>query len=215
MRKIIFVSAIIFIAVNLASAQSTRFGFYVGPVAANMFEKVGGKGHSHGYVLGTTIGVLLDVPMQKHGSFQPGLNYIGKNSKDNFKSGGDEVNTRTTLNYIEVPINVLFKLPFRNGNITLGTGVAAAMALDGKSRIKTSGSKEDKKLGFGDETTDDLGKYDFGINALAGYEFKNGFFVTLNYNYGISRLFVGGDPDDKLYSRYFALRFGFLLGGKK
>lgn len=218
MRKNLFVATIFILVVNLVSAQSTRWGFYAGPVAGNMWEKVGGKSRMHDYVLGATIGVLLDVPMQRIGSFQPGLNYIGKNSKDTYTDNtGTVVKTKTTLSYLEVPLNVLFRLKGAgSGKVTLGTGVSVAVALDGHmSTVAGSAVKVDKKLGFGDETTDDLGNYDFGINALAGYEFANGFFVTLNYNYGIQRLYVGGDPKDKLYNNYLALRAGFLLGGKK
>ena len=217
MRKTLFLTTLIILIVNFVSAQSTRFGFYAGPVAANMFQKVGGVKHNSDYVMGATIGILLDVPMQKHGSFQPGLNYVGKNSKDEFEQGGQTIKTKTILSYVELPLNVLFRLPGGGGgNFTLGAGVAPAIALDGvRTTTDASNNKEDKDLSFGDGTSDDFGKYDFGINALAGYEFKNGFFVTLNYNYGINRLFVGGDPKDKLYNRYLALRAGFLIGGRK
>jgi hypothetical protein len=217
MRKTLFVATIFILIVNFVSAQSTRIGVYAGPVAANMWEKIGDKSRMHKYQLGATMGILLDVPMQRFGSFQPGLNYIGKNSKDNYiDNTGAQIETETKLSYLEVPINVLFRLPGGGGKITLGGGVSAATALDGHRSTRTGGvGKVDKKLGFGDETTDDYALYDFGINALAGYEFKNGFFVTFNYNYGINRLIVGGDPKDKLYNNYIALRAGFLLGGKK
>jgi Outer membrane protein beta-barrel domain len=217
MRKNFLVAIIFIMIVNFVSAQSTRLGFYAGPVAANMWEKIGGKSRMHDYVLGATIGILLDVPMEKIGSFQPGLNYIGKNSKDTYTDNtGQVVKTKTTLSYLEVPINVLFRIPGGRGKVTVGGGVSAAMALDGqKSTVAGSSVNVDKKLDFGDLTTDDYGKYDFGINALAGYEFRNDFFVTINYNYGINRLFVGGDPKNKLYNRYIALRAGFLIGGGK
>jgi hypothetical protein len=117
------------------------------------------------------------------------------------------------INYLELPLNVVFRIPGGSGNVLLGTGVATAVALSG--RQTSSGSSDTKKLNFGDDATDDFARYDFGINVIAGYEFKNDFFVQLNYNYGIHRLFVGGDPDDKLYNRYFALRVGVMIGGKK
>ncbi|MFI5131811.1 MAG: porin family protein [Chitinophagales bacterium] len=213
MRKTLFLATFIFLIVNFVSAQSSRLGVFAGPVAANMFQKVGGVKHNTDYGVGATIGVLLDVPMQKRGSFQPGLNYVGKNSKDEFEQGGSIIKTETMLHYIELPLNVIFRLPKGDGNFTLGGGVAAAVAIDGSRTSSINTDKEE--LNFGDETTDDFGKYDFGINALAGYEFKNGFFLQLNYNHGINRLFVGGDPEDKLYNRYFALRVGLFIGGKK
>jgi hypothetical protein len=212
MRKNLFVTTIIILIVNFAFAQSTRFGFYAGPVAATMFEKVSGVKHNHDYGLGASIGVLLDVPMQKVGSFQPGFNFITKNSKDDVISNGQTVKTTTLLSYIELPLNVLFRIPAGAGKVTLGGGVAVAKAIKGKM---TGTNNEKKDLSFGDNASNDFGIYDFGINALAGYEFKNNFFVTLNYNYGINRLFVGGDPKDKLYNRYIALRVGYLISGKK
>jgi len=217
MRKNLIVTIIIIILIaNFVSAQNTRLGIYGGPVAASMFKKVGGEKHNSDYVMGATGGILLDVPMQRYGSFQPGLNYVGKNSKDEVvSSSGENIKTKTTLSYLELPLNVLFRIPGGSGNVTVGTGVAVAVALAGTMTSTGPMTNETKKLTFGDNATNDFARYDFGINALAGYEFKNNFFVTLNYNIGIHRLFVGGDPDDKLYNRYFALRVGLLLGGKK
>jgi hypothetical protein len=217
MRKNLILTIIIIILIaNFVSAQNTRLGIFGGPVAATMFKKVGGEKHNSDYVMGATGGILLDVPMQRYGSFQPGLNYVGKNSKDEVvSSSGEHINTKTTLSYLELPLNVLFRIPASSGNVTVGTGVAAAVALGGTMSSTGPMTNETKKLTFGDNATNDFARYDFGINALAGYEFKNNFFVTLNYNIGIHRLFVGGDPDDKLYNRYFALRIGLLIGGKK
>jgi len=214
MRKNLIISIVILLIANFVSAQKTHVGVFGGPVWSNQFSKVTGEKHNSDYVTGATIGLLLDVPMQRYGSFQPGLNYVGKNSKDNVvTSSGQTVETKTLINYLELPLNVVFRIPGGSGNVLLGTGVATAVALSG--RQTSSGSSDTKKLNFGDDATDDFARYDFGINVIAGYEFKNDFFVQLNYNYGIHRLFVGGDPDDKLYNRYFALRVGVMIGGKK
>ena len=222
MRKNLSVAIIAIIIANIVSAQTiqpqvTRIGFFAGPVAGNMWEKVSGKSHMHDYVLGSTIGILLDVPMQRFASFQPGVDYIGKNSKDSYTdNNGLIVHTKTTLSYLEVPMNVLFRIPNGSGKVTVGGGVATAVAINGKENTTVGTSTpEEKKLQFGDLAVDDYVRYDFGLNFLAGYQFQNGFFVTFNYNWGINRLFVGGDPKDKLYNNYIALRAGFLLGGKK
>ncbi len=215
MRKNLLVIIIIILIVNSVSAQSTRLGFYGGPNVSTMFQKISGVKHTHDYVTGATVGILLDVPMQRYGSFQPGLDYIGKNSKDEYVSNGETIKTKTLLTYVEVPLNILFRIPAGGGKVTLGCGVAAAMAVSGTMSVRGNQStNETKKLSFGDGTKDDFAKYDFGINGLAGYEFANGFFLQLNYNYGINRLIVGGDPKDKLYNRYLALRVGFLIPGK-
>lgn len=216
MRKNLIISVVILLFANFVLAQNTRVGVFAGPVMSSMFKKVGGEKHNSDYVTGATIGLLLDVPMQRYGSFQPGLNYIGKNSKDEVvTSSGETVRTKTLITYLELPLNVVFRVPGGSGNVLLGTGVAPAVALSGTMKSEGAMTNETKKLNFGDDATDDFARYDFGINVIAGYEFKNNFFVQLNYNHGIHRLFVGGDPDDKLYNRYFALRVGLLIGGKK
>jgi hypothetical protein len=222
MRKNLFLAVLFILFANLLNAQSiqsqtTRIAFFAGAVAGNMWEKVDGKSRMHDYVLGSTFGILLDVPMQKIGSFQPGVDYIGKNSKNTYTdNNGQTVHTKTTLSYLEVPMNVIFRIPNGSGNVTVGGGVAAAMAISGNETTTVGNNPAaKKKLDFGDLTGDDYIRYDFGLNALAGYEFQNGFFVTFNYNWGINWLFVGGDPKDKLYNNYIALKAGFLFGGKK
>ncbi|TMI74589.1 MAG: PorT family protein [Bacteroidetes bacterium] len=219
MRKSLLITAIFILIVNFVSAQNTRLGFTAGPVASTMFQKVSGKKHMYDFGYAFTAGALLDVPMQKHGSFQPGINYIMKNSKDTYTdpTTNKQVLAKYSLTYIEVPINVVFRIPAgSSGNVLLGGGVAPAMAIKGKTTNEIDNTiTKDQGLNFGDETKDDFGQYDFGINAIAGYEFNNGFFIQLNYNHGINRLFVGGDPEDKLYNRYFALRLGYLISCKK
>lgn len=217
MRKNFFITIIAILTVNIVSAQLTRLGFTVGPTYSTMFEKVGGEKHMHDYRTAITFGTLLDVPMQSHGSFQPGLNYVMKNSEDNFVDiNNKNVLQKVSITYVEVPINVVFRIPAKSNNFLLGAGVAAAMAVKGKITEEVDHTlTRDEGLNFGDDTKDDYGKYDFGINAIVGYEFHNGWFIQANYNHGINRLFVGGNPDDKLYNRYFALRFGYLIPRKK
>ena len=218
MRKNLLLAAIVIFIVNFVSAQSTRLGFSAGPVAGTMFQKIGGKKHMYDFRYAFTVGTMLDVPMEKHGSFQPGVNYIMKNSRDTYTdpNTNKEVIVKNSLTYIEIPINVVFRIPAGGaGKVIIGGGVAPAMAIKGKVTNEVDHTlTKDRALNFGDETKDDFGKYDFGINGILGYEFNNGFVIAANYNHGINRLFVGGDPDDKLYNRYFALRLGYLIPGK-
>jgi hypothetical protein len=215
MRKNLFITSIIILLVNFASAQKTRFGFTAGGVAATMFEKVGGKTSTSDYRFGATAGILLDVPMQRHGSFQPAMTYTSKGGRGEFTQGTQTGKVKTNLEYIELLLNVVFRIHKGNGNIILGGGPATGIAISGKRLFDIGNSVGKETLEFGDATTDDFGEFDFGLNGLAGYEFKSGFFISANYCYGINRLFVGGDPKDKLFNRYFALRLGILIGGKK
>ncbi len=214
MRKILFATTITLLIANFVSAQKTRVGFTAGPVMSNLWQKVGGETDMQDYRVGLTCGILLDVPMLKNGSFQPGFNFVTKGSKNSYTDASGQVDTKTHLEYIELPLNVVFRIPKGGGNFIVGAGVAPALAISGENILVNGNSRGSKDISFGDAATDDLIGTDFGLNGLVGYEFKNGFFVTANYNHGINRLSVGGDPKDKLYNRYFALRLGWLIGKK-
>jgi Outer membrane protein beta-barrel domain len=212
MRKNIFLLFAIALIVNYASAQRTRFGITAGPVASTMFQKVSKVKSTADYRIGETAGILLDVPMLKGGSFQPGVNFVTKGMRGDVVQGTQVGRLKTNLNYLEVTLNVIFRIrDNNNNNVILGGGAVPSLPLSGK-RITEVGNVQGKEsLEFGDKTTDDFNGTDFGANALVGYELANGFFGTLNYYYGFNRQFVGGDPKDKLYQRYFALRIGYFI----
>lgn len=216
MRKNIFLLIIIVLIVDSVSAQRTRFGITAGPVASTLFSKVGDVKHTGDYRIGPTAGILLDVPMLKGGSFQPGVNFITKGVREDVAQGTQTGTLKTNINYLEVTLNVIFRIKHDLNNVIVGAGAVPSLPISGK-RITDVGNAQGKEsLEFGDKTTSDFNGTDFGINGLAGYEFANGFFATLNYYYGINRQFVGGDPKDKLYHRYFALKLGYFIPfGKK
>jgi len=159
--------------------------------------------------------VMLDVPMEKTGSFRTGVNFVQKGTRNEYTDGQDEIKETLTLNYVEVPMMVMFKLPSKTANIRLGAGPVAAFALSGKAKVDVNGDEEEMDIDFGDKTDSDLNWVDFGINIQAEYEFSGGVFIGVNYNHGINRLFVGGAETDKLYNRNFGLRIGYFFGKKK
>jgi hypothetical protein len=154
--------------------------------------------------------------MLKGGSFQPGVNFITKGMREDITQGTQTGKLKTNINYLEITLNVIFRIPNNTNNFIVGAGAVPSLPISGK-RITDVGNAQGKQsLEFGDKTTSDFNGTDFGLNGIAGYELANGFFATLNYYYGINRQFVGGDPKDKLYHRYFALRIGYFIPeGKK
>lgn len=216
MRKNLFVAIAIVLFVNSVSAQKTRWGITAGPVLATMYQKVTDVKTTRDPRIGATFGLLIDVPMQRVGSFQTGVNYIQKGAKDEFTdAGGLKVVTKTNLEYIEVPMNAVFRLPLGKGNVILGAGASVAFANGGKNLYIVGDSRGEDPIDFGDETDSEMNWVDFGLNGIAGYEFNNGIFIAANYNRGINRLFVGGSNEDKLYNNYIALRLGYLFKRKK
>ncbi len=215
MRKILLALSCCFLFSTVVLAQSTRFGVTGGVVYSTMFTKINGEKDLGGFKLGGTFGVMLDVPMEKKGSFRTGVNFVQKGSKDEYTDGTDEIELSRRLNYIEVPMMVLFNVPCKSGQIRLGAGPAVAFAISGKQKLEINGDGEEEDIDFGDKTDSDLNWVDFGINLQAEYEFSGGVFVALNYSHGINRLFVSGSEKDKLYNHYFGLRVGYFLSRKK
>jgi len=214
MKKILFVPAFIIFTVSLASAQSSsRLGFSAGVVYANMsikdilLVKENGEGK-----VGVTFGVLYDVPMMNNGSFQPALNFVQKGTKE-IAIVGDTLNLR--LNYIEIPLNVLFKFGHSSGNFMIGGGPAVALGISGKETRTSNGTTTNTDISSGDDVGDHYKGIDFGLNVQGGFEFSNGFFIAVNYTHGVNSLFADASPSGQLWNRCFGLRFGYLLGAKK
>lgn len=200
-------------AITIANAQEqrTRFAFTAGPVASTMYQKVSGNSSSGDYRIGASAGFLLDVPMQKGGSFQPGINFVTKGMRGDVSQGSQTGTLKTNFNYLEVTLDVIFRIKHNGNNFIVGGGAVPSLPISGKSIADVGNAQSKTSLSFGDKTTDDYNGTDFGANGLVGYEFANGFFTTLNYYYGFNRQFVGGDPKDKLYHRYFSLKLGYFL----
>jgi len=213
MRKNLVATAIILLFVNIVSAQNIRLGFTGGLTYSNMLEKVGGE-NSHGkFKIGGTYGALVDAPMQKNGSFQIGVSFTQKGSKNETGSGSDLEKINTRLNYIEIPANVVFKFGKSNGKFLIGAGAAVALGVSGNSTLESGGTEVDKDINYGNKNDDDFKTVDFGANFLTGYEFNSGFFIALNYTHGINSLFVSGPDADKLLNQYFGLRIGYFIKG--
>ncbi len=186
-----------------------------GATMSNLYEKHGTEKVKSEYKIGLNAGILLDVPMEKNGSFQPGVNFIQKGGKNVSGEGADQVETELRLNYLEVPLNVVFRIACSNGKFVLGGGPAVSIGLSGKSTVKDNTVTVASDIKFGSTSRDhDLNFIDFGLNATAGYEFNNGFFVAANYTHGINKLLLDALEDDKLYNRAFSLRLGYFFSQK-
>lgn len=101
-------------------------------------------------------------------------------------------------------MNIVYKTQKDRG-FFIGAGPSIAYGLSGKE--KYSDSKV--KFGSGD---DEVKPIDFGINALAGYQFGNGFLFSLNYNLGLSNIQKGNSSEmGTVKNKYFCLKIGYLF----
>ena len=234
MKKIILLAAFA-VTTSIASAQ-VSFGIQLGaniamgklsyddaisvPAALTNDPKVG--------IIG---GFLAEIPLGSNLAFRPELNFIQKGSKSNAFTTSQ---LKRTLNYIELPLNVVYKLDAGSGNFFFGLGPTLAFGISGKdkysdtndpndptlnytSTVKFDGKKDDNTAAYSDK--DHLKAFDFGANILAGYQLGMGVFFKLGYTYNFMEL----DPNhsDPNYSkssyknRGFNVCVGYMIGGSK
>lgn len=209
MKKIITVIALAAITVQIAQAQKSSFGFTAGATLSRITARFEGGSLNTKSKVGFTAGVIGDVPISKELSFMPALNFVQKGGK----SKSESFESTTTLNYIEIPLNFVYRTPGQSGHLLIGAGPSFAYGVSGKMKDNDPTEPMDAKVKFGTSNEDDFKPLEIGANLLLGYQFKNGFNIAANYNIGLNNI----SPQEaiKVHNNYFGLRLGMMLAGKK
>src|SRR5450759_108641 len=155
---------------TISTGAFAQFGVQAGATFASIKENVSGSTTSaNKSKVGLTVGVLLDVPISSNFIFQPGLNYTQKGGKITDNSSGVTYNYSITFNYLELPLNFIYKA---TGGFYVGAGPALAYALSGKEKYSASDNTSgETTYKFGsDIAKDDLQAFEFSGNILAGYQ---------------------------------------------
>src|SRR5215471_21424870 len=102
---------ILILLMNYTKAQKASFGITAGPTFASLkvsAESVSATTSTH---TGFSVGLVSSVPLAKDFSFRPQLNFVQKGGKTSSEGYTD----KTTLNYIELPLNFVFNTPNPKG----------------------------------------------------------------------------------------------------
>ena len=176
------------------------------------------------------VGLLADIPLS--GNFlvlQPGVLYTGKGSKLEKGTAGQAGYFKQTFNprYIEVPVNLLFKLPVgANGRFFAGAGPYMAIGVSGKTTTEGTQAiignysyerditfSNDDPTTFNQEEGTGLGvirRFDYGLNGSAGIEGKS-LILGVNYGLGLAKLQSGtnDNEDNNNKPRVLSFTLGF------
>src|SRR5690606_15565225 len=118
---------------------------------------------------GFNAGIVGDIPVAPDFYFQPGLLYSAKGAKLENTSDG-----KLSLNYVEVPLNLVYKPMLGTGRLLMGFGPYVAYGIGGK--VENAGIENDvkfeKEAGNAANTVY-FKPLDAGANILFGYEFSN------------------------------------------
>jgi len=173
---------------------------------------------------GFHVGGIADISLAENFSLQPQLLFIIKGAKSEaFKEtvGSAVVEfpaQKLTFNYLELPVNFMYKHEVGAGSIFVGAGPYLGFGLSGKVKagdedadVKFDGKKS-SEIDANDDAAMHLKRIDAGANFLAGYELKNGLLFGVNYSLGLTNL----DPDgSKSKNNYFGVSVGYLFKTKK
>jgi OOP family OmpA-OmpF porin len=230
--KYIFTLLLSFVLAFAAHAQ-LRLGVLGGPHTASVIEKNNVPGWDTAFSPyyfkrnGFNIGFIAEIPLNTSNNlfFQPAIKYQSKGRK--FERYYDTLVTKTdTLNfnsyfhtnYIEVPLNVAYKLKLgRKSSFFISAGPYLSFFYNGKniyeSRTAPNDStvlfkKYEEKIAVGN-AENKVKTFDFGLNARAGFELGS-VLLTGFFSQGLSS-FYHPEYDGTLKHRVVGASFGFWL----
>jgi hypothetical protein len=148
-------------------------------------------------------GVTADIPLSENLVIQPALQFAQKGAKT--ESGSEK--TKLTLNYLELPVNVLYRQS-ADGGFYGGVGPYIGYALSGKSIFQDGDLEEKEDVNF-DE--DGIKRLDAGGNIMVGYELPMGVTVGANYSLGFTNIL---DKDKNAGVSFKTSYIGLSIGYK-
>lgn len=226
MTKKIYIFSIILFLVSIQTFAQVRFGIKAGFNLANMTDKDKNGTYSNDYQMkeGFHLGVTAEYSISSNFSFEPGLLYSSKGfTKPEYKAGigghtVDEPEIKITSNYLEIPINAIYKINLGGVKIFMNAGPYLAYAISGKLKANKIwfGVNEDqteRKLKIGNQATDDFKALDYGLNAGAGVEIKK-ITVGLQYSLGLANIAPSNDISYTLNNKVISFSLSYKFGHK-
>ena len=221
MKKIVLTASALSAMILTASAQQksasmvkesgTTIGIHAG---ANMFningKRADGTELKNKLNTGFSGGVDVAIPLGGGAYLQPGVDFTQKGSET-------ESGIKTTLHYLDVPVNFVYKPVLGSGNFVLGFGPYVGFGVGGKVTNPDGSSAKvvykDSYDGTVPATTVQLRKSDAGANFQAGYEFANKLSLTLKTQLGLKDINPDKGSDNTTdKTRYRNTGFGLSAG---
>lgn len=230
MKKILLILILSGCLTTGALAQSIKFTITAGVnsstasnIPDNFTKQIASAGETfpNSKLIGFNAGVLAAYPVGKI-AIQAGLLYTTKggvpysfptNSTANNSFGRKDV---LRLNYLEMPLNVLYNLPVGPGKFFLGGGPYIGIGISGKASYKiieapgetstNQTTKGSKSVTYG-SGYDDLKTTDIGLGAKLGFALNKGWLISFNYEQGLTNL--SNDPRYNGKNKTLSLSLGY------
>ena len=208
-------------------------GFYIkgGLNLANISISDNGSVNNANTLATFNVGFIADLPASSFFSLQTGLVLNGQGSKtttyaSNTNTSDNFVTSTFNPLYIQLPVNLVFKLPLDNDTrLFVGAGPYVQMGVGGTAKTVSqfggvqSSNSYDIQFDDDNPTTsqeegasqDRLKRFDIGMNALAGIE-SGSIMVGVNYGIGFTKINsteTNSNANDDNKYRTFSLNVGY------
>jgi hypothetical protein len=191
-NRVLLIVLIFTLSTSFARAQEktkSSFGILGGVKFQNLNGKdAGGDQLKNDMLLGFHGGINIQIPLAPEFYFQPGLMYSSKGSKYTSSS----LTSTTRLNYIEVPLNMVYKASLGKGFFMLGFGPYVSYGISGNVKTEGGSLTLNRDIEFksvveaGDNILVPYYKaFDAGANIFVGYEMASGLFLQLDTELGL------------------------------
>jgi hypothetical protein len=174
-----------------------KAGFNSGIAETNIDVVESTKEHRSSY----HVGGLVDVAFGQHWSLQPQVLYSGKGVKFRAPDHGHIV----SLYSLDIPVNLVYKT---KPGLFLGLGPNFGFNLRGTNEV-TGDHPAKVTYKFGADPFD-FKRFDFGINALAGYQHPKGPFASISYLKGLRKGLING-PGAEWSHNLLSVSFGYTF----
>lgn len=159
-------------------------------------------------------GLNAELPLSASSYLQPGILFSQKGAE--FSQHNEELH----VDYLEVPVNFLYKPTAGTGRLLLGVGPYIGFGIGGKYEW-ADGSETDirfknKVPSNGDGNYYYMRSLDIGGNILIGYEFSNNFSFQANGQLGMTNNYpevtAATNDDTKWKNTGFGVSLGYRFG---
>jgi len=179
MKKLLFVTLVMLVAVSVSSLAQTKFGLKAGVNIANY----GGDAEGTDARIAPYFGGFANFAISEKLSFQPELLYSMKGAKSSYKDEWEEEETTDKLSYLDIPLMLKYNVA---GGLNLQAGPQVGLLLGAKQKNEY---KSDEGSGSVEmDVKEYMKKIEFGLGFGLGYDF-GAFGIDARYNLGLSNIY--------------------------
>jgi hypothetical protein len=200
MKKILL-SAFAIITFSLLAEAQVRIGAKAGGNISKQRVNVshGNSIFSNDKYKSYHAGLISEFTISERFYLQPQLLYSRKGAT--LLSSTGAADTKVRISYLELPVNLVYKLPVSFGKVFGGAGAAFSYGFGGKLEQNGQRSKVYNSHAWKHE--------DVSLSFTAGVEFDNGLFASINSQKGLLDIYKGDGVSVK--NRSVSVSLGYMI----